>query len=92
MTDLAQKNLLMAKVLTTLPERIVVGKLAPESCRFSEYFHRELSLTSQASKGEYLRAVDDLLDGYLASYRSNDTERLEDDLLAIRQRVKAFFT
>ena len=49
MCELAQKNLLLNKVVTILPSSVVLGKLAPASSRFRQLFAQELALSEETA-------------------------------------------
>ena len=66
MCELAQKNLLLNKVVTILPSSVVLGKLAPASSRFRQVFAQELALSEETAKSDFLARVDALLEPYLA--------------------------
>jgi hypothetical protein len=93
------KNLLSSKMITLIPPEFARNCLAASSPIFCETFKRELSILADERSG-YLHRVDFLLDPYIAFFsRSTDLDieggskkTNEEELLKIRQHVRAFFT
>ena len=62
---------MLGKVMTLLPARLLLDKLAPASPRFRQTFARELTLSEESAKREYLGRVNDLLEPFLAQISRN---------------------
>ena len=73
MCDLADKNLLSGKLLTTLPTKFICEKLVPSSAAFTEKFSREIELLS-GGQTEYETQVDQILETILAHFKTSGSE------------------